>query len=151
MKKLILCLAALVLAAEPAMAASRRPACFPFGQRDDSELKAMLTQIAAGQQQILSNQQMILMLLQREHSAPAQPQIIVLGPGLDSAPRQNLPATPPKLELPATPPKIDLPAAPPKIDLPVTPPRQDLPATPPRQPAQVQTYSKAIWRPVQGR
>jgi hypothetical protein len=134
-----------------AHAENRHPTCL-FGPRDDGQTRVLLAQIAANQQQILANQQMMLMLLQHQQSqpsAPAQPHIIVLGPGLDSAPRQVLPATPPRLDLPVTPPpKIDLPATPPRLDLPATPPRQDLPATPPKQPAQVQTYSKAIWRPV---
>lgn len=164
MKKLLLGSIAVIaaLACVSRAEANRQPTCL-FGPRDDGQTRALLAQIAANQQQILANQQMMLLLLQHQQSqpnAPAQPHVIVLGPGMDSAPRQVLPATPPRLELPATPPrldlpvspppKIDLPATPPRLDLPATPPRQDLPATPPKQPAQVQTYSKAIWRPVQG-
>ncbi len=134
--------------------AGQRPTCL-FGPRSDPETKSMLAQIAANQQQILANQQMILALLQRQQSAPVQPQVIVLGPGPSlpaTPPRLDLPATPPRLDIPPTPPRLDIPAnPPPKIDLPATPPRQDLPATPPRQSQAVQTYSKAIWRPARER
>jgi hypothetical protein len=132
--------------------AQQRPTCL-FGSRGDSETRALLNQIAANQQQIIATQQMILGLLQRQPSTPVQPQVIVLGPGLNlpaTPPRLDLPATPPRLDIPATPPRIDIPATPPpKIDLPATPPRQDLPTSPPpRQPQQYQTYMKAVWRPV---
>jgi hypothetical protein len=134
--------------------AEQRPTCF-FSRRDDGEMRALLSQIAASQQQILANQQMILSLLQRQQTAPSQPQVIVLGPGQGlpaTPPRLELPATPPKLDIPITPPRLDLPAnPPPKIELPATPPRQELPATPPRQPQQVQTYMTAIWRPASKR